>query len=183
MKRILFLFAVLTDSLQTLAQSTKYKTTTGHIWLTSVSPLETIEAHNRQVIALLDKSTGSIAYKVVMKSFEFKKAAMQDHFNTQYLHTDKYPNATFDGKFTNPSAVSYDKDGSYSVEASGKLTIHGVTKEIKEKGTVTVKGNAVSTKSTFTINLADYNVTIPSNYVNNISKTITITVDCTLTLQ
>jgi len=178
MKRIFLFLTVLVLPLQTFAQSLRYKTSTGHIWFTSVSPLETIEAHNRQVIALLDKGSGALAFKVVMKSFEFKKAAMQDHFNAQYLHTDKYPNATFDGKLTDPAAVNYSKDGTYNVEVSGKLTIHGVTKEIKEKGTVSISGKTLTTKSTFTINLDDYNVSIPSNYVNNISKTITINVDC-----
>lgn len=182
MKRILFCLILVLPAWQGM-HAQRYKTATGHIWFSSVSPLETIEAHNRQVIALLDKSSGAIAYKVIMKSFEFKKAAMQDHFNTQYLHTDKYPNATFDGRFTDPSAIRYDKDGTYNIEAEGKLSIHGVTKEIKEKGSVTVKGKTVTTSSTFTINLDDYNVTIPSNYVNNISRTITIHVDCSLTLQ
>ena len=158
----------------------RYLTRTGHIKFFSEAPMENIEAHNRQVTAVLDVNKGEIAYKVIMKSFEFEKAAMQDHFNTQYLHTDKYPNAQFEGTVNNLSAINFKKDGSYPAQVSGKLTIHGVTQDIKQTGTITVKGGNVGTQAKFTIRLADYNVRVPSDFARKISETIEITVDCTL---
>lgn len=159
----------------------RFLTRTGHIKFFSEAPLENIEAHNRQVTAVLDVAKGEIAYKVVMKSFEFEKAAMQDHFNTQYLHTDKYPNAQFEGSIGNLQAINFKKDGSYPAQVSGKLTLHGVTKDIKQAGTITVKGGSVNTQAKFTIKLADYNVRVPSDFARKISETVEITVDCTLT--
>lgn len=158
----------------------RFLTRTGHIRFFSEAPLENIEANNYQVTAVLDAGKGEIAYKVIMKSFEFEKAAMEDHFNTQYLQTDQYPTAQFDGTVTNLSAVNLKKDGSYPAQVSGKLTIHGVTNDIKQTGTITVKGGNVSTQAKFTIKLADYNVRVPSDFARKISETIEITVDCTL---
>jgi len=158
----------------------RYLTRTGHIWFYSEAPMENIEAHNRQVTAVLDVVKGELAYKVIMKSFEFEKAAMQDHFNTQYLHTDKFPNAQFEGKITNLAAINFKKDGVYTAQVEGKMTIHGVTKDIKQTGTVEVKAGNVVTKAKFNINLADYNVQVPSDFARKISQTIQINVDCTL---
>eukprot|EP01034_Spumella_vulgaris_P000299 gene299-399_t len=135
----------------------RFLTRTGHIKFFSEAPMENIEAHNRQVTVVLDVAKGEIAYKVIMKSFEFEKAAMQDHFNAQYLHTDKFPNAQFEGTIGNIASINFKKDGSYPAQVSGKLTIHGVTKDVKQTGTITVKGGNVSTQAKFTIKLADYN--------------------------
>lgn len=159
----------------------RFLTRTGHIAFFSEAPLENIEAHNRQVTAVLDVTKGEIAYKVVMKSFEFEKAAMQDHFNTQYLHTDKFPNAQFEGTVTNLSAVNFKKDGTYPVQVVGKMTIHGVTKDVKQSGTIDVRSGTLVTRAKFNLTLADYNVRVPSDFARKISETVRIEVDCTLT--
>ena len=64
-----------------------------------------------------------------MKSFEFKKKLMQEHFNENYVESDTYPNSTFKGKITNMDDVDLDTNGKYKVNVEGELTIHGVTKE------------------------------------------------------
>jgi polyisoprenoid-binding protein YceI len=179
MKKIIVALTVLFFFLRAQAQE-KFLTRTGHISFFSEAPLENIEAHNRQVTAIVDAGKGSLAFKVVMKSFEFEKAAMQDHFNKQYLHTDKYPEARFEGTLADPSALNVSKDGVYKVMVLGKLTIHGVTRDVKEAGVIEVKGNTLSTRAKFTIRLADYEVKVPSDYVRKISSEIDITVDATL---
>lgn len=180
MKHRFLIILLLGCALATQAQDSRYSTTTGYIKFFSSAPMEDIEAHNRQVTAIID-TKGNIAYKVVMKSFEFQKAAMQDHFNKQYLHTDQYPNAKFEGTITNISEVNFKKDGVYQVPVEGKMTIHGVTKDIKQTGTIEVKGNNIVTKAKFNIKLADYNVKIPSDFTKKIAETVEVTVDCTLT--
>ena len=162
------------------AGAQKYITKTGYIKFYSDSPLEKIEAHNRQVNSALDIATGGFVFKVLMKSFEFEKALMQEHFNENYVESDKYPNATFVGKVTNIKNLDLAKDGTYSVNVEGKLTLHGVTKDISEKGTFEVKQGKLTGKSKFNIAVADYKITIPGNVGNNISKTIEVTVDITL---
>jgi polyisoprenoid-binding protein YceI len=162
------------------AGAQKFITKTGHIKFYSDGRLEKIEAHNRQVNSMFDYATGGFVFKVLMKSFEFEKALMQEHFNENYVESDKYPNATFIGKVTNVKEVNLEKDGLYDVNVEGKLTMHGVTKDVKEKGTFEVKQGKIIGKAKFNLLVADFNITIPGNVGNNISKTIEVTVDITL---
>ena len=55
--------------------------------------------------------------------------------------------------------VKFTKNGSYNVTVKGNLTVKGISKPVTSIGTITVKDGAVSTQSTFTIKLADYNIT------------------------
>jgi len=175
----LFLIGLLFTAVSVSQAQERFLTRTGHIKFFSAAPMENIEAHNHQVTAVVDAG-GEIAFKVIMKSFDFEKAAMQEHFNKQYLHTDKYPEAKFEGRITNMSSVNLKNDGSYPVQVDGKMTIHGVTKTIKQSGTIVVKGGNVVANAKFPIKLADYEVKVPSDFSKKISETVEITVDCTL---
>jgi len=157
-----------------------YITKTGKISFYSSAPLENIEAVNDQVNAALNLTTGEFVVKVLMKSFEFPKSMMQEHFNEDYVESDTYPNASFDGKVVNIKDIDITKSGPVSVQVQGDLTIHGVTKKIDAKGTFEFKDGALIGFSKFTITLKDYNITIPNTVINNISKTIDITVNLIL---
>jgi polyisoprenoid-binding protein YceI len=154
-------------------------TRTGHITFYSSAKLEDIEAHNYQVSSSLNTATGDMAYVVLIKSFQFKKALMQEHFNENYMESDKYPKSTFKGKITDLSAVNFEKDGTYNVKVQGDLFIHGVTKNITGDGTITVKGNEVAAKSKIPVRLKDYNITIPSVVSEKIAEVVDVTVDVT----
>ena len=178
--RTSYLILIFAALLTSTAGAQKFITKTGHIKFYSEAPLEKIEAHNRQVNCALDASTGDFVFKVLLKSFEFEKALMQEHFNENYVESDKYPNSTFLGKVINIKDVTFGKDGIYDVVVEGKLTLHGVTSAVKEKGTFEVKQDKVAVKTKFNITLADYKISIPGAVGNNISKTVEITVDVTL---
>lgn len=170
----------LTSFIEASAQD-KFFTLNGNIRFFSKTSLEDIKAENKQVQVMLNTATGAMAFKVVMKNFQFAKAAMQDHFNNkQYLDTDQYPTAVFDGKIINADKVDFSKNGVYEAMVSGKMTIRGVTKDIKEKGTIEVKDGKLQLNSVFNVLLSDYNVRIPGNYVNNISNSLQITVNALL---
>lgn len=158
----------------------KYVTKNGFIRFYSDTPVEKIEAINRQVNAATDISTGDFVFRVLMKSFIFEKALMQEHFNENYVESDKFPNATFLGKITNIKDVNITKEGNYPVTVEGKLTMHGETKQVSEKGTFEVKEGKLIGKAKFNINLSDYKISIPATSINNISKSIEITVEVVL---
>jgi len=174
-KLLIILLAITSN---TFAQ--KNITKNGSIRFSSDTPMEKIEAVNNQVNSALDVSTGDFVFKVLIKSFEFKKALMQEHFNENYMESDKFPNATFSGKITNLKDIDFVKDGNYSANVEGNLTIHGVTKKITEKGTIEVKGGKIVTKAVFNIHPKDYNITIPGAVVANIAESIQVNVDATL---
>lgn len=158
----------------------KYITKNGHIMFYSEAPMETIQADNRQVNAALDPLTGDFVFKVLMKSFQFEKALMQEHFNENYVESHKFPNATFSGKIVNMDQVDFNKAGTYDAIVEGDLTIHGVTRKISEKGTFTVENEVIRGRSKFNVKTSDYEIKIPSTVVNNISEEIEVTVNVEL---
>lgn len=162
-----------------LLSAQKSITKNGHIWFYSNTPLEEIEAHNRQVVSSLDCGSGDIAFVLLVKSFEFKRALMQEHFNENYMESDKLPKANFKGKIDNLSKIDFKKDGTYPAEVSGDLTIHGVTKHVTIKGTIAVKGKAIIANAKFVIIPQDYGIKIPSVVENKIAKEIQTTVEMT----
>lgn len=158
----------------------KFYTKSGRISFFSSTSIENIEAVNRNVVTLLDSQTGSLQFAVLMKGFEFKKALMQEHFNDKYVESDKFPKAEFKGQITNPTEINFAVNGTYTAKVKGKLTIHGETKDIETSGTVTVKEGKIVLNAVFNVLVADYKISIPKLYRDNISKSIRVTVDCSL---
>src|SRR5215210_2804803 len=99
--------------LATTAFSQRYMTRTGKVTFFSSTPLENIEAINNEMACAIDSKSGDVAFQVPIKSFKFEKALMQEHFNENYLESDKYPKAEFKGKVANIGSVNFAKDGSY----------------------------------------------------------------------
>lgn len=172
--KILFL-ALLTVA--QLANAQKFIAKTGHIWFYSHTPMEEIEAHNRQVVSILDPATGDIVFNLLNKSFEFKVALMQEHFNENYMESTKFPKSTFKGKITNLDKIDLKKDGTYTAEVTGDMTIHGVTKNITTTGTIEVANGVVTAKAKFKVIPKDYGIQIPQLVENKIAKEMEITVD------
>ena len=166
-----------TTSLFSFKVAEVYLTRTGHITFFSTTPIENIEADNNQVSSSLNTATGSLAFKVSMKSFIFAKAKMQEDFNADYLETDKFPDAKFVGKITNPTAVNFGKDGSYTGNISGTLTIHGVEKAVTSTAAFTVKGTVINAKSTIKVKLSDYKISGPSIANNKVAESIEVKID------
>lgn len=144
----------------------------------SKSPIEDIEAHNKAVKPLLNTITGELLFKIPITSFVFKSSLMQEHFNENYMESDKYPAATFQGKINEP--VDYTGDGTTPVTATGTLTLHGVSKVITATGSIGVQGNDILLNSVFKIHLDDYNIKVPALYSKNIPPDIEITVQSKL---
>lgn len=164
-----------------LAFGQKYKTTTGSVSFFSKATLEDIAAKNNQATALLDVSNGNLAFIVLIKSFEFDKSLMQTHFNDNYMQSDTYPKSTFDGKISNHADVNYSKNGTYNVNVAGKLTIHGVTKEVNNSGSIAVSGSNITLTSSFKVKLEDYG--IKNDKIKNIASEIEVNINTVLAKQ
>ncbi len=178
MKQAIVILIFITLGMSGNAQ--KYITKNGYIKFYSETPIETIEAHNRQVNSALDLETGDFVFKVLMRSFEFEKALMQEHFNENYVESEKFPNATFKGKVTNLAQIDFDTAGDYTAVVDGVLTIHGVDRKIKETGTFSVSGGTVKGICRFIVKPSDYDIRIPKTVINNIAEEIEVTVDVSL---
>ena len=177
MTGIKFLIAVTLLS-TTLHAQDKFFTKSGKISFYSKAIIENIEAHNRSVTCVLDKNTGNIQFSVPIKGFEFEKALMQEHFNENYLESDKYPRAEFKGQITNNGEIDYTRDGTYVSKVKGKLTIHGQTNDVETDGKVIREGNKITVSAEFNLRLPDYK--IKNEKLQNISNTIKVMVNCPL---
>lgn len=163
-----------------MAHAQKWMTRTGKVSFFSSTPVENIEAFNNETASIIDSKTGDIAFIVPIKSFKFEKALMQEHFNENYMESDKYPKADFKGKITNLKDVNFSKDGTYNVKTAGKLTMHGVTKDIVTNGTIVVKGGVATVKSKFTVAPKDYGIKIPAVTASKIASRIEVTINTDL---
>lgn len=175
MKRILLFFAI--SFLFLAANGQKYMTKNGYIGFLSHTPIEDIKADNNQVAGVLDISTGEMVFQVLIKSFHFEKALMEEHFNENYLESDKFPKSTFKGKITNLSAVDFTKAGTYDVNVEGDLYMHDVTNKVSVKGTVEVVSGGINAISKFNIVPEDYKIAIPGVVREHIAKTLEVTVN------
>lgn len=177
MRKIIILFFVAL-ALNTSAQIYKAKSGGTTVNFYSKSPLEDIEATNKSAIVVLNSKTGDLQCAVTIVNFKFKNALMEEHFNENYMESEKYPKATFKGKINEP--VDYTKDGEVKVTVTGKMEIHGVTKDETYSGTIKKVGNELFLDCLFKVKVADYNIKVPSLYVKNIAEVIDVDYKCVL---
>ena len=161
-----------------VASAQTYFTKTARITFFSKSTLENIEANTNEATSFLDAKKGEVVFAALIKSFKFKKALMEEHFNENYMESNTFPKANFKGLISDLDKTNFFKDGSYAVIIKGDLTIHGVTKNIELPATINIVKDKINATSKFAIKLKDYNIKIPAAVANNISENITITVDC-----
>jgi polyisoprenoid-binding protein YceI len=169
---------VLVLLVHTGAHSQVYLTRAGFVGFYSKTPLEDIKAENNQVFAAIDPGKKTIAFSLLQKGFLFTKALMQEHFNENYVESDKYPKATFSGTYTGD--VPLDKDGEYKVTVKGNLSLHNVTRPMETPATLEVKGGRIIGKAEFKIKPEDFNITIPSLVREKIEREmrVNVRIDC-----
>ncbi|MEM9547049.1 MAG: YceI family protein [Bacteroidota bacterium] len=155
-------------------QGQKYFSKTGDISFSSKTPLEDIEAESHTASTVIDLESGKIQWAVLIKSFEFEKALMQEHFNENYMESNKYPKAKFAGTIEDVEKLDFSNDGSTVVVVNGKLNIHGETQNISTNATFSITSGKITGMSELKIAVADYNIEIPSVVKDNIAKEITI---------
>lgn len=133
--------------------------------------MEDIEAVNKSGTSLIDLGSRAIVIVVPIKSFNFQKKLMQEHFNENYMESDKYPNATFQGKIIDWSG----SEGSTEATAKGTLEIHGVTQEVSLSGKLNFENDQLDISTTFMIRLEDYDIKIPKALFYNIAEEVEVT--------
>lgn len=173
------LLSVMLFSTATAFSQERFFTKNGRVSFEAGTDLEDINAVNNGASSVFDTSTGQIECAVLIKGFEFKRALMQEHFNENYMESDKYPKAVFKGKVTNIDKVNFREDGTYALKIKGFLEIHGTKKEIETNGIMNIAGGAVKANTAFTVLISDYNISIPGLVKDKISKTANIRMECT----
>ena len=156
-----------------------YQTVNGKISFSSEAPLELIRASSNQLFGLLDNDKKTFSFRITIRSFQgFNSPLQREHFNENYMESDKFPEASFKGKIIEEADLN--KDGEYEVRAKGVLTIHGVSQERIIKTNVSVKNKKITVTGKFSVLLSDHNIPIPIVVYKKLANEIKVEINATL---
>jgi hypothetical protein len=147
--------------------------------LYSSAPIEDIKAVTNSGGSVYNGATGELDFSIAIRSFTFEKELMQEHFNSDYMESDKFPKASFKGKIQ--EHIDASKDGTFPITVNGDLNVHGVTVNRTIKGTLTVKNGIINMTSEFIVKCADHHISIPQIVFHNIAESIKMNVSATYT--
>jgi polyisoprenoid-binding protein YceI len=170
-KTLLILIGLMAFTFTVNAQVYKGKKTKVDFF--SATAMEDISATDTLATTLLNTKDGQVIANIVIKGFVFPNALMQEHFNENYMESDKFPKASFVGNIQ--EKIDYTKDGTHNITMKGKLTVHGVEKERTLAGTLMIKGGMITVDVKFDIKLADHNIKVPEAVGQKIAETIAVT--------
>ncbi len=154
---------------------TIFRCENGTIQFRSDAELELIKASSNKLAGVIDTAKKIFAFSVNINSFEgFNGALQREHFNENYMQSERYPKATFKGKIIED--IDFSKPGTYAVRTKGVLSIHGVDQERIIKSTLIIMQDHISIESAFTVFLKDHNIKIPKVVHENIASEIEVEV-------
>ena len=143
-------------------------------FLSDADALEIIEAKNSQVSAVIDFDNKKIAFQVPLRGFNFKISLMEEHFNENYVESDKFPNATFIGFYQENLDDLFSKN---NVEINGEMDFHGIKKKMKIRASFKKSGEIIEGLSKFNLLCSDFNIKIPKIVSNKINNTVNVKVN------
>jgi len=171
--RLLILTIAICTMGQSMAQNTMLDRN-GTASFFSEAPMEDIEAINEKVLGAIDLKKGTLAVSMLMKGFHFERSLMEEHFNENYLESDKFPKATFTGTIRDFSKLNFLKNGSFEAEVEGELEIHGVKKPLKTKVKFDVSDSKLKAATVFKIEIEKFDIEVPTLVIKNIAEIVEV---------
>lgn len=161
-----------------LASQDKFFTRDGFVSFFSTTALEDIKAQNNKVSCVYALPDNRIEIAVLMKAFHFEKALMEEHFNENYVESEKFPKAVFIGSIAAP--VSFKLGALTQVKVKGKMSMHGVTRDIEADGTIEKQAEKIRLQSTFLIIPEEYDIKIPNAVRDKIAREVKVNIEMLL---
>ena len=177
-KKALTIFFLCISTLYSISLNaqTRYYIEAGEINFESEAPLELIEATTSSMVGVLDLDRKAFAISIPISSFRgFNSALQREHFNENYMESEKYPKGIFRGVITDE--LDLRKNGYHTVTAQGKLNLHGIEKTRDITCDVVIENGTIQVNSTFDIQLVDHNIKIPTIVRQKLSETISVNID------
>lgn len=156
----------------------RYKVVDPEVSFFAGTPLEDIDAKSDKLVGVLDIEKNTFAFRMAMNTFKFKRELMQEHYNENYLETDKYPNSEFRGTISGD--FDLESDGEYPVKATGVFKVHNVEKTYSIDALIQVKSGKPSIDAKFMIELEDHNIDRPSVVMMKIAEEAEVSVHAEL---
>ncbi len=114
-----------------------------------------IEAVNKEATCRLE-ANGVLTFNMSATAFHFDIKKMEEHFNSEYIESKKFPRVLFTGQITNFNTVNFTKNGRYPVTVSGTMQVHGKNKAIQTNGIVEIINGIPKASAQFTVRLKDF---------------------------
>ena len=88
----------------------------------SIPLFEEVKAINEKTTCILITETGEVTCWIKIKDFKFKRDLMRDHFNRNYMESNRFPKAIFKGKIEKFDLKNLSSELN-QYEITGKITI------------------------------------------------------------
>jgi polyisoprenoid-binding protein YceI len=173
MRKIILATILATGLSTSFAQ--KIKSTKLEVTFFSSTPVEDIEAISKTGVSIIDTDNNQLAFSIKNTSFVFPNSLMQEHFNEKYMESNKFPQSSFSGVFSEP--VDWKKEGVHKVSVQGTLNIHGVALPRTIPVTLNIKDGKVSGTTEFKVRTADHKIEVPKIVWEKIAEEIKVTVN------
>ena len=158
----------------------KYMTKSGSMSFEASQPsFEPIEATHSAVSALFNADTGELAVLALVRGFRFPLALMEEHFNENYIESHQYPKTSFKGSILNFDSNALSNQPR-TVQLTGELSMHGVTKPISVSATITQSDEQITLTSSFSVKTSDFGIKIPSLVRKQIDENVQVEVSLPL---
>jgi hypothetical protein len=176
MEKIKFIMAALFLSAKCVFAQDLFVSENASIAFFSTTPVEDIDALSKKAASALNISTGQVYFKVQNTSFDFKAKLMQEHFNENYMESDKFPVSDFNGKILDKDKIDLKKPGTYHVTIEGKLNMHGVIKTYRMPAVIINNDGKINASAEFKVALVDHHIEVPTIVISKIAETIDVKV-------
>jgi YceI-like domain len=137
--------------------------------------MEDIDGKSKQIISFLNTKTGEVAVSIDNKSFKFKSNLMEEHFNENYMETEKYPKTEFKGKIDNVATINFTNPNFFDVTISGTLTTHGVSQPKTIQARLKNNNGVLEGTAKFSVVLEDHKIDRPKIVWQKLAEKIDIT--------
>jgi hypothetical protein len=154
MKKIIFSIIVFVMSSNTIFAQKVFETKSAIVQFISIDDRD-IDATNNEVTSKLEPN-GKITFNMLAKGFHFEMKKMEEHFNDDYIESNKFPNVFFNGQITNFKSVNFSKNGSYPVTVAGTMQVHGVNKNIQTNGIIEIVNGLPKASAKFIVRLKEF---------------------------
>jgi hypothetical protein len=154
----------------------KYLTRSGEVRFFSKAPLENIEAMNHQASCIVDTQTGEVVSRILLKAFQFEKALMQEHFNENYVESDKYPQAVLNAKISNLDKIDFTSNKKQAVILDAQFTLKNITRSMSIAGEFVNENGVLITTASFIVKPEEHDIRIPRAVRDNIAREVEVSV-------
>lgn len=154
----------------------RWKVHRSKVGFVSDAPLERIAAELTTAQGVIDIGGRAFAVRIPVADMEgFNSPLQREHFNENYLRTDRFPFATFEGRII--ESVDLRVPGTHRVRTKGRFNLHGVERERIIECDLVVVSDGIRVTSLFPVRLEDHEIRIPRVVQQKIAPEVQVTVD------